>query len=94
VPVGGAVMPLKITKKAQLRAPLSLSKQSGPVLTLIYIVAGHPHQAPILRKLATARSLYSTGALCHIPGARMVCSAFHFIKAVVSQKKTALLMKP
>jgi len=36
----------------------------------------------------------ATGALCHIPGARMVCSAFHFIKAVVSQKKTALLMKP
>jgi len=31
--------------KAQLRAPLSPSKQSGPLSTLTYIAAGHPQQA-------------------------------------------------
>ena len=42
-------------------------------------------------KVATARSLHSTGPLwkkhsaCHTPRARMVCSAFHTTKAVVSQ---------
>ena len=44
-----------ISQKAQLRAPLSPCKKPGLVLTLICIVVGHPQQAPLWWKIATAQ---------------------------------------
>jgi len=40
-------------------------KQPGPVSTLIYTVVGHPQQALLWWKTATASLLYSTGWLSY-----------------------------
>jgi len=43
------------SQKAQLRAPLSPCKQPGLVSTLTCIAVGHPQQAPLWWKIATAK---------------------------------------
>jgi len=45
---------LVTSQEAQLRAPLSSCNQPGPVLTLICIAVGHPQQAPLCWRVATA----------------------------------------
>jgi len=73
---------------AQLRAPLSPCKQPGPVLTLVCIAVGHPQQTLLWWKIATARSfIFNRGIVTDTMPAtpRMAYSAFHSIKAVVSQ---------
>ena len=59
----------------------------GPVSTLICMAVGHPQQTLFWWEITTARSFiaYVWHNVCHALGARIGCSAFHSVKAVVCQ---------
>ena len=68
-------------------------------MTLTGIAVGHPQQALLWSKVATAwYSTLKNGIVTdntrHTPEARMVCSAFHSIKAAVSQVSVLLVALP
>jgi len=94
VPVGGALLPnvalSHVPKKAQLRAPLSPLQTAWTGFDPNLYRGGSSSAGPALVEIATARSFILNRGIvpdnfCHTPGARMVSSAFHSTKAVVSQ---------
>ena len=75
------------SEKAQLRAPLSSLQTAWTGFDpYLYIAVGHPQQARSCGN-SNCKVFYTQQGhcVCHTPGARMVSSAFHSTKAVVSQ---------
>ena len=81
-------------KKGSIKSSLSPPEHPGPVTTLIHIAEGLSSAGSALVKgsnckvFYTQQSIVTDKIVCHTPGARMVCSAFHTIKAVFSQVGT------